>query len=104
MANVTYRLPKELHEKIKDHPEIRWGEIVRQAFTKKIEEMSHQSRLSLKDLEKKVNIEYTPISEEKEIELTVKSMELSRQRTKKLEKAFQERDQTEWIISLIPMR
>ena len=90
MANVTYRLPKELHEKIKGHPEIRWGEIVRQAFAKKIEEMSHQSRISLKDLEKKIKIEYKPFSEEKEIELTLKSMELSRLRTQKLEEAIQE--------------
>ena len=90
MANVTYRLPKELHEKIKEHPEIRWGEIVRQAFAKKIEEMSHQSRVSLKDLEKKIKIEYKPFSEEKEIELTLKSMELSRLRTQKLKEAIQE--------------
>ncbi|MHA1745729.1 MAG: hypothetical protein ACTSWW_07005 [Promethearchaeota archaeon] len=92
MANVTYRLPRELHEKIKDHPEIRWGEIVRQAFTKKIDEMSHQSRISLKDLEKKIKIEYKPFSEEKEIELTLKSMELSRLRTQELEEAIQGRD------------
>lgn len=104
MANVTYRLPKELHEKIKEHPEIRWGEIVRQAFKKKIEEMSHQTRISLKDLENKIRIDYKPFSEEEEIELTLKSMELSRLRTKKLEKAIQESDLKEWIISLILMR
>ena len=95
MANVTYRLPEELHKKIKQHPEIRWGEIVRQAFAKKIEEISQPSRVSLKDLEEKIKIEYKPFTEEKEIDLTLKSMELSRIRTKNLEKAMQESVQQE---------
>ncbi|MHA1521382.1 MAG: hypothetical protein ACTSVZ_10515 [Promethearchaeota archaeon] len=90
MANVTYRLPEELHEKIKEHPEIRWGEIVRQALNKKIEEISEHPRLSLKDLEKKLKIEYEPSNEEREVELTLKSMELSRKRTQNLEKLIQE--------------
>lgn len=93
MANVTYRLPEELHEKIKKHPEIRWGEIVRKAFKKKIEEISPQARISLKDLEKKINMEYNPFSEEKEIALTLKSMELSRNRTANLEKLMRDSGQ-----------
>ena len=93
MANVTYRLPKELHEKIKQHPEIRWGEIVRQAFVKKIEEISDQGRISCNDLEKKLTIAYNPQKEEREIALTLKAMELSRKRTKNLEKLMQESGQ-----------
>ncbi len=48
------------------------------------------ARLSLKDLFQKWDIEFNFSSEEREIELTRQSMELSHKRTQKLEKLIQE--------------
>ncbi len=64
--------------------------MVKVTLVKKIEKNSEHPRLSLKDLEKKLKIEYEPSNEEREIELTLKSMELSRKRTQNLEKLIQE--------------
>ena len=64
--------------------------MVKVTLVKKIEKISEHPRLSLKDLEKKLKIEYEPSNEEREIELTLKSMELSRKRTQNLEKLIQE--------------
>ena len=36
---MTLAIPKELHEKMKKHKEIKWTEIARQAIEKKIAEM-----------------------------------------------------------------
>ncbi len=55
MANLTLAVPERLHEKMKQHSEIRWSEIVRMAIQKKIEDMelmdmlTDKSRLTAKD-------------------------------------------------------
>ena len=63
MVNVTFAVPKELHEIMNRHPEIKWSEIARKAiweYARKLELMERltsESRLSEKDvleLDKKV--------------------------------------------------
>lgn len=63
MVNVTFAVPKELHEIMKRHPEIKWSEIARKAmweYARKLElleRITEESRLSEKDvleLDKKV--------------------------------------------------
>ena len=63
MVNVTFAVPKELHEIMRRHPEIKWSEIARKAmweYAQKLELMERitsESRLSEKDvleLDKKV--------------------------------------------------
>mgnify|MGYP001581843333 CR=1 FL=1 len=39
MANITLSIPEDMHKEISRHPEIKWSEIVRQAFNKKIKEL-----------------------------------------------------------------
>ena len=55
MTNLTLAVPAKLHEKMKQHSEIRWSEIVRMAIQKKIEDLelmdmlTNKSKLSAKD-------------------------------------------------------
>lgn len=57
MANMTLSIPEELHKEMMAHPELRWSEIARQAFEKKIKElhwMDHvlrNSKMTEKDAE-----------------------------------------------------
>lgn len=57
MANMTLSVPEELHKEILLHPEIRWSEIARQAFDKRIKELHwmdiilSKSRFTEKDAE-----------------------------------------------------
>ncbi len=39
MVNMTLSIPKELREKLKKHSEIRWSEVARKSFEKKIKEL-----------------------------------------------------------------
>lgn len=39
MANITLAIPEEMHKEINQHPEIKWSEVARQAFQKKIKEL-----------------------------------------------------------------
>ncbi len=58
MANLTLAVPERLHEKMKQHSEIRWSEIVRMAIQKKIEDLelmevlTDKSKLTAKDVMK----------------------------------------------------
>ena len=39
MANMTLSVPEELHKKLKQHTELKWSDIARQAFEKKLREI-----------------------------------------------------------------
>ena len=36
---MTLSIPEEMHKEINQHPEIKWSEVARQAFNKKIKEL-----------------------------------------------------------------
>lgn len=48
MANVTLIVPNELQEKMKQHSEIRWSEVIRKAIQKKIEDLEFLDKLTAK--------------------------------------------------------
>ena len=58
MANITLSVPEELHKKMKKHSELKWSEVARQAFERKVDElelmekMLQKSRLSEQDAQK----------------------------------------------------
>ena len=39
MPNMTLSIPEELHRKMKRHTELKWSDIARQAFEKKLDEV-----------------------------------------------------------------
>lgn len=39
MANLTLSIPKDIHEEMQKHPEIKWSEVARQAIAKKIRDL-----------------------------------------------------------------
>jgi len=58
MVNMTLSIPKELHQKMKKMPEIRWSEVARGAIQQRIEDLelmdrlASKSKLTKKDVEK----------------------------------------------------
>jgi len=46
MANLTLAIPENLQKKMRQHPEIRWSEVVRMEIQKKIEDMELMERLT----------------------------------------------------------
>ncbi|MBW2975865.1 hypothetical protein KY347_00300 [Candidatus Woesearchaeota archaeon] len=48
MPNVTLAIPKDLHEKMKRHTEIRWSEVVRKTISEKIEDLDMMDKLTRK--------------------------------------------------------
>jgi Arc/MetJ-type ribon-helix-helix transcriptional regulator len=57
MPNITLSLPEDLHRKIKEHPEIRWSEVVRRVLSSRVrdlermDQIARHSRLALRDVD-----------------------------------------------------
>jgi hypothetical protein len=57
MANMTLAIPDELQEKLREHAEIRWSEVVRQILEKKVadlelmDKLTSKSKLTQKDVD-----------------------------------------------------
>ncbi len=49
MANITLKIPNDLHEKIRNHAEIRWSEVIRQLLQKKIEQLELMNQIIKKN-------------------------------------------------------
>ncbi len=45
MANMTLAIPDMLHKKLERHREIRWSNVAREAFERKLEELEWMNRL-----------------------------------------------------------
>ncbi len=57
MTNITLAIPKDLHEKMRFHSEIRWSEVVRKSIFRKVEmldamnKIASKSKLTTKDVD-----------------------------------------------------
>lgn len=57
MTNITLAIPEDLHQKMKQHSEIRWSEVVRKSISKKVElldvmnKIASKSKLTKKDVD-----------------------------------------------------
>jgi len=45
MANMTLSVPEDLHKKMRLHTELKWSDVARQAFEKKLKEIELAERL-----------------------------------------------------------
>lgn len=45
MVNVTLAIPDELNHRLRKHPELKWSEIARMAFERKLKEVELEHRI-----------------------------------------------------------
>lgn len=45
MSNMTLSVPDELHKKMKEHSEIKWSDVARKAFEKKLEQVEMMEKV-----------------------------------------------------------
>lgn len=48
MGNITLSVPEVLHRRLQKHPELKWSEIARQAFEKKLKELELEEKILAK--------------------------------------------------------
>ena len=45
MANMTLSVPEELHQRMRQHTELKWSDVARQAFERKLKEVELAEKL-----------------------------------------------------------
>ncbi|MGI0149792.1 MAG: hypothetical protein ACREDF_09720 [Thermoplasmata archaeon] len=57
MPNITLAVPKDLHRKMRAHPEVKWSEVVRRVLAQRIRDLermdaiARRSTLTLEDVD-----------------------------------------------------
>ena len=80
MTNYTFSVPKKMYERMKQHPEIKWSEILRQALEKYLDELEFNGEMKSSDLLSKLGLDLSKIPDEKAIEFAIKSRKASEER------------------------
>ncbi len=75
MTNITFSLPKDLFDRMKSHPEIKWTEVVRQSIHNFLDNLEEIEEISSEDLRKRLALEIPPATEE-EYKFALKMMKL----------------------------
>ena len=57
MTNVTFSVDEELHKKMKEHPEIKWTEVLRQSIREYLEKVEEIDIISIKDFRDRLDPE-----------------------------------------------
>jgi predicted CopG family antitoxin len=57
MTNMTLSIPKELHERMKKMPEMRWSEVARRAIEQRVNDLEVMDRIASKSKLTKKDVE-----------------------------------------------
>ncbi len=55
MTNITFSVDDDLHKKMKEHPEIKWTEILRQSILNYLTKVEEIDVISIKDFRKRLD-------------------------------------------------
>ena len=57
MTNITFSVDDDIHKKMKEHPEIKWTEILRQSIINYLKNMEEIDVISIKDFRERLDPE-----------------------------------------------
>jgi len=57
MTNITFSVDDDIHKKMKEHPEIKWTEILRQSIVKYLKKVEEIDVISINDFRERLNPE-----------------------------------------------
>lgn len=88
MTNITFSVDDELHKKMKEHPEIKWTEILRQSITNYLRKVEEIDVLLIKDFKKRLDPEILmkieKLSDQDEIMFYKEGKKMEKKRLKQL--------------------
>ncbi len=97
MTNITFSVDDDIHKKMKEHPEIKWTEILRQSIIEYLKKVEEIDVLSIKDFRKRLDPEILKIVEElnnqDEIFLDHEVKKLEEERLERLQKLERSADE-----------
>ncbi|KKK43962.1 hypothetical protein LCGC14_1052540 [marine sediment metagenome] len=97
MTNITFSVDGDLHKKMKEHPEIKWTEILRQSIVNYLKKVEEIDVLSIKDFKKRLDQEtlrkIDELNDQDEIMFYEKSKKLEEERLKHLQELKRSKDE-----------
>ena len=89
MTNITFSVDDDLHKKMKEHPEIKWTEILRQSISTYLKKVEEIDVLSIKDFKKRLDPEtqkkIDELNDKDEITFYERAEKLEEERLKQLQ-------------------
>ncbi len=89
MTNITFSVDDDLHKKMKEHPEIKWTEILRQSIAKYLKKVEEIDVLSINDFRKRLDPEIQKkikeLNEQDEIPFYKEAKKIEEERLKRLQ-------------------
>ena len=58
MPNITLSIPKEIYERMKQYPEIKWSEVVRRAIIEYLKKLESPTVMSSEEIAKELGEEF----------------------------------------------
>ena len=62
MANITFLIPKNSHDRMLHHPEVNWTEIIRQSIAKNLDKIEEIDEISSAELRVVLNQDVSEIT------------------------------------------
>ena len=89
MTNITFSVDDDIHKKMKEHPEIKWTEILRQSIIKYLKKVEEMDVISIKDFRKRLDPELLKkikeLDEQEEILFYKKAKKMEQERLNHLQ-------------------
>ncbi len=89
MTNISFSVDYDLHKKMKDHPEIKWTEILRQSIANYLKKVEEIDVLSIRDFKKRLDPEIQKkieeLNEQDEIMFYEEAKKIEEERLKRLQ-------------------
>ena len=89
MTNITFSVDDDLHKKMREHPEIKWTEILRQSIANYLKKVEEIDVLSINDFRKRLDPEIQKkieeLNEQDEIMFYEEAKKIEEERLKRLQ-------------------
>ena len=90
MTNITFSVDDDIHKKMKEYPEIKWTEVLRQSIVNYLKKVEEIDVLSIKDFKKRLDQEtlkkIDELNDQDEIMFYAKAKKMEEERLKQLQK------------------
>lgn len=97
MTNITFSVDDDIHKKMKEHPEIKWTEILRQSIINYLKKVEELDVISIKDfrerLDPKLLKKIKELEKKKEISYYKKAKKLEQERLNSLHELERSKDE-----------
>ena len=97
MTNITFSIDDDIHKKMKNHPEIKWTEILRQSILDYLKEVEELDVLPIKDFRERLDLELlkqiNELDEHEEILFYKKAKKMEEERMNRLYKLERNADE-----------